>query len=326
MNPAELATVAPDARFVAVARAAGTPHVVVDGPGLDGTVLALSHWPSADPPPALAADTSAGIVDRYLDAGAQGPEVDAITNNHFDEDGLFAAWLLMERPPRGAPARAMALAAAEAGDFGTWTDPWAPRCALAAMAMAERATTPFPAVQAALAPHAADDPAAAIYRALLPHTGRLLDDPDRHRRLWEPAWQRVEDDLRLLDSGEVRIDEVPELDLAIVRSARPVRGMALHPRIDAMRVLWAGEQGHLVLTDRYETWVRYASRVLRARVDLTPVLAVLQAAEARAGTWRFEGVAAPTPRLFLAGPRGTPTRSGLGAERLVELLTPLLST
>ncbi len=326
MDPAQLAAVAPDARFVAATEAAGEPHVVVDGPRLAGTVLALSHWPDADPPPALAADTSAGIVDRYLDVDAGGPEVEAITNNHFDEDGLFAAWLLMERPERATADRAMALAAAEAGDFGTWTDPWAPRCALAAMAMAERATTPFPAVRAALAPHATGDPAPAIYNALLPHTGRLLSDPERHRRLWQEPWRQVQDDRGLLEAGDANVAEVDELDLAIVRSPRPLHGMALHPRIGAMRVLWAGDDGHLVLTYRYETWVRYASRPLRPRVDLTPVLAALRQAEPRAGTWRFEGSSAMTPRLFLAGRGGGPAPSGLGTERLVELLAPLLST
>src|SRR5581483_7530974 len=141
----------------------GAPHVVVDGPRLEGTALSLSHWPRSGTPPALAADTSAAIVDRYLRAGAAGPQLAIATNNHFDEDGLFALWLLLERPSEADPRRALALAAAEAGDFGTWRDPWAARCSLAAMAMAERGTTPFPAVLRALAPGTTRDPSGAIY-------------------------------------------------------------------------------------------------------------------------------------------------------------------
>ena len=137
--------------------------------------------PGRGTPPALADDTSAAIVDRYLRAGAAGPEVVAVTNNHYDEDGLFGIWLLLERPADGAPERALAIAAAEAGDFATWTDPWAARVAIAAMAMAERATTPFPEVGRALARAGGRDPAGALYLAILPRVGGLLADPERYR-------------------------------------------------------------------------------------------------------------------------------------------------
>src|SRR5204862_6683406 len=120
-----------------------------------------------------------------------GPRLHALTNNHFDEDGLFALWLLLERPGPTDPARGLALAAAEAGDFRTWTDPWAARCALAAMAMAERPTTPFPAVLRALAPEATRDPAGAIYLAPPPPVGRLLRDPARYERPWGPGSRRA---------------------------------------------------------------------------------------------------------------------------------------
>ena len=150
-DPRLLPRVADDAAFVPAEDLGGAAHVVVDGARLPGTALSLSHWPGAGTPPSLAADTSAEIVDRYLRAGAAGPPIGAVTNNHYDEDGLFGIWMLLERPGRGRAARRLAIAAAEAGDFGTWTDPWAARAAIAAMAMAERATTPFPEVGRALA-------------------------------------------------------------------------------------------------------------------------------------------------------------------------------
>jgi hypothetical protein len=320
-----LPRVAAEPRFVPFARAVGAPHVIVDGPAAEGTVLALSHWPDSGTPAALAADTSAAIVDRYLRADPHGPEVDVVTNNHFDEDGLFGLWLLVARPAEGAPERALALEAAEAGDFGTWRDPWAARCALAVMAMAERGTTPFPAVRRALAPTATVDPAGAIYEALLPRTGRLLADPDRHRLLWEPAWQRVAADIALLDAGEARMEDAPQADVAVLRAPRALHGMAVHPRTPRTRVLTVTPDGTLVLRHRYETWVRYASRPLAPRVDLTPLLPRLQELETRPGTWRFEGVRAITPRLWLADAGGRPAPSGLGPERLVEELATFLA-
>jgi len=321
---APLPAVGEDARFLPHDELRGAPHVVVDGPRLPSTVLALSHWPEAGTPDAVAADTSALIVDRYLGLRHAGPPVGALTNNHFDEDGLLALWLLLERPGPADPARGLALAAAEAGDFRTWTDPWAARCALAAMAMAERPTTPFPAVLRALAPEADRDPAGAIYLALLPHVGRLLRDPERYERLWRPAWRRVEADMALLDAGDATIEEVDEVDVAVVRAPRPLDALAVHPRTARMRVLTATPDGGLVLEHRYETWVRYVSRPLAPRVDLTPLLPRLHALERRPGTWRFDGVRAMTPCLHLAGPDGRTTPSSLGAERLLAELATFL--
>ncbi|HSJ74351.1 MAG TPA: DUF6687 family protein, partial [Miltoncostaeaceae bacterium] len=318
--PGPLPRVADGAAFVPVEDLAGAPHAVVDGARLPGTVLSLSHWPRAGTPPALAADTSAEIVDRYLRASAGGPEVAAVTNNHYDEDGLFGIWMLLERPAAGAPERRLAIAAAEAGDFGTWTDPWAARAAIAAMAMAERATTPFPEVGRALARAGGRDPAGALYLAILPRVGGLLANPERYRLLWGPEWARVEGDNALIDAGDASVEDHPAADLAIVRTPRPLHDMAVHPRTGRMRILTALPDGTLTVGHRYETWVDYASRRLPARVDLAPLLPVLQGLEREPGVWRFDGVEPIRPRLYLSDPRGRAAPSSLGAERLADLL------
>lgn len=314
---------APDARFVPYHEARGRPHIVVDGPFADGAVLGLSHWPDGRVPDALAADTSTEIVARYLDADAGGPQVGIVTNNHFDEDGLLAAWLLLERTPPG-PSRERAIAAAEAGDFHVWTEPAAAWTAIALMAMAERPTTPFPDVLRALNRAGGHDPAGAITRALLPHVGAVLDDPARYRRLWEPVWLRVEHDLGLLESGAATIEEIPGADLAIVRSPEPLARLAVHPHLDAMRVIHAPAGGRLWLEHRYETWVRFASRPLTPRVDLSPAAALLSTREAGGGTWRFEGVAHPVARLACVDSSGAPTTSRLTPDDVAEAILQIV--
>ena len=321
-----LPRVAEGAVFVPREELAGAPNVVVDGPLLPGTVLSLSHWRDSGTPESLRDDTSALIVLRYLAAGAGGPEVHAVTNNHYDEDGLLAIWLLLERPPEGAPERALAVAAAEAGDFGTWTDPWAPRVAIASMAMAERGATPFPEVGRILATAGSVDPAGRLYRAILPRVGGLLADPERHRLLWRPRWARIEADMALLDAGDATVEDVPDLDLAVVRTPRRLDPMALHPRTPRMRILTALPDGTVTVTYRYETWVDYASRPLSPRVDLGPVAERLQREERDAVRWLFEGVRAIMPRLMAAGPDGAPAPSSIPPERVVELLAEEAAT
>lgn len=322
-----LPRIAADAEFVPLEDLAGAPHVVVDGVPLPGTVLSLSHRPGGGTPEGLRADTSALIVDRYLGAKAAGVEVGAVTNDHYDEDGLFGIWLLLERPPRGAPERALAIAAGEAGDFSTWTDPWAPRVAIAAMAMAERHMTPFPDVGRILARAGGSDPAGLLYRAILPRAGGLLADPERYRFLWKDRWARIEADIALLDAGEAVIEEEERADLAIVRTPRPLHPMAVYPRTPRTRVLTATPDGTLVLAHRYETWVEYVSRPLAPRVDLTPLAARLQSRETLAGRWVFDGVHVIMPRLHLeAGLERAagPAPSSIPAERFVDDLVAFL--
>jgi hypothetical protein len=325
IDVSSLPRVADGAEFVPAEDLGETPNVVVDGARLPSTVLSLSHWPRSGTPAALRADTSALIVERYLACDARGPEVAAVTNNHYDEDGLLGIWLLLERPPEDSPERRLAVAAADAGDFGTWTDPWAPRVAIAAMAMAERATTPFPEVGRILAGAAGSDPAGRLYRAILPRTGGLLADPERYRLLWAGQWEQISADIGLLDAGEATIVDEAAIDLAVVRTPRPLHPMALHPRTERTRILTALPDGTLTVAYRYETWVDYASRPLPPRVALTPLAARLQELEERPGRWLFEGVEAITPRLFLAGARGRPAPSSIGAERLVAELAAVLA-
>lgn len=319
----ELPRVADDARFVSEHEAVGRPHIVVDGPTLPGTVLCLSHWPATAPPTETLGDTSADMVDRYLDLDASGDEIALITNNHFDEDGLFAAWLLLESPPPG-PLRSRALAAAEAGDFHTWTEPEAVACALTAMAMVERETTPFSAVKRALADPVNDELTAILYRTVLARTASLLADPERYGFLWHEPWQRIEADIASLDTGESTIEEHPELDLAVVTGPRLLSRYAVYPRTRCMRVLARDADGLAVLRYRYETWIRYVSRELSPRVDLAPAAADLQPLDDDDGSWVFEGVAAATPRLYRCDPRGRPVPSAIATDRLVASLGPHL--
>lgn len=318
--------IADDAVFVPVHRLEGRPHVAVDCGRYPGTVLALSHWPAAGTPAPYEHDTSALIADRYLrnPPGPDAPEVGIVTNDHYDEDGLFAMWLLLERPAEGSPERELAIAASEAGDFGTWTDPWAPRTAIAAMRMAEPRFTPFPDVNRILHRVRDRDPAGDLYEVILPRVRRLLADPERFRMLWRADWERIEADMALIDSGEVRIDDVPEADLAVVRTPRPLHDMALYPRTPRMRVMQALPDGTISVRHRFETWVTYVSRPLAPRVDLTALVPRLQALEERPGTWVAEDMGVIRPLLYLRGDGHGPAPSSIGPDRLAAELVGFL--
>ncbi len=321
--PSPLPRLAPGAAYVPMDELAGRPHICVDGRTGPEAVLELSHWPGCATPPELGDLTATAIVGRYLDGRPSGPEVDAVSNNHMDLDGLLSAWLLLEGPDTPPARRALATAAAEVGDFGTWTDPAALRVALTLTALAERPSTPLAAVRDALSPTATRDPTGPLHLALLPRVGRVLDDPDRWEHMWRPGWDAIAAQADLLDAGDARISEIPSAHLAVLRSPRELTRAAWAPHTGCMRLLTVLDDGTMVLEQRYETWVEFAVRPLPPRVDLAPAADALNALEPGGG-WRFEGLVQSTPRLLRQGRDGRPGPSALSPEEVLDVVVPFL--
>src|ERR1700735_1930806 len=77
-------------KFVRYPNLADTPNLIVDGQSNSATVLNLSHWPKSGTPEQFKDDLSAQIVFHYLDKPQSHVNVDAVSNDHFDEDGLVS--------------------------------------------------------------------------------------------------------------------------------------------------------------------------------------------------------------------------------------------
>ena len=133
------------------------PHVLVDGATRAGSVLTLSHWPQSPTPAALARDLSAGIVFAFLHA-SQGRlprrsgrssvavraaivaagRAEAVTNDHFDEDGLVSVFAMTE-PEIALRNEELLLDVASCGDFGGVSSRTAARIAFAIGPLGEQA-------------------------------------------------------------------------------------------------------------------------------------------------------------------------------------------
>jgi hypothetical protein len=312
-------------RFIPYADAATTPNVVVDGAAAAATRLTLSHWPGAPTPPELRADLSAEIVLRALDEPARFAGVDAVTNTHFDQDGLASVYALVA--PEGARARHdRVIDVARAGDFGTFVDRDAARIAFAIASYDDPATSPLPA---ALFGGSYAELSDALYAEVLPRFEEMLDRPDRWRAQWEDEDAHLDDSIDAIARGVVRIEERPALDLAIVTVPESWEPHVTHrfTRVDAdavhpMAVANATERTRLVyvhgdryrLQFRYETWVMFTSRPVAARRDLTALAQRLDALEPAGARWHADPVDAITPELRLPGD----AVSGIPAETFVR--------
>ncbi len=83
-----------------------------------GARIDLSHWSGNRTPAHLKRDTSVEIALAFArERGAY--DVEHVTNNHFDTDGVLAVWTLL-RPALALEHEAVIVAAAECGDFDEW--------------------------------------------------------------------------------------------------------------------------------------------------------------------------------------------------------------
>ena len=284
----------------------GRPNIVVDGYPATGTVLTLSHWRGSGTPEELADDLSTQIAFRYLDRPDLAVTADAVTNNHFDEDGLCGIYAVLH-PEEALARRDELIDVASAGDFDVFSSREMARVAFALGTFADENRSPL---------NVFDRPypqtSAALYEELLERLPEMVDHPDRFEDLWkeEDAW--LARDEELVRSRAIKIKQRRRLDLAIVtlpdtiedrdaeESILGCHASAIYNRTARNRIL-AMRGRRYVVRYRYETWVRYVSATTAPRVDLTLLADELSTREPGRARWTFDGVDSLTPSLRLDG-------------------------
>ena len=320
-------------RFLPYDHMDSLPNVIVDGARAKHTVLTLSHWPKSGTPVELKADTSAEIVFNYLDSPRLHVQAEVVSNNHFDEDGLVAIFTML-MPAMAERHRDLLVDVAQAGDFGIFSDRRAAQIVFTLSAYADADTSPLPS-SLFTQPYA--ERAAELYVRLLDILPRLLTNLHDYRSLWESEDEKLSASEALIDQGVVTIEELPDLDLAVVRMPEDLvsrrvhrfthqrlaacHPFALHNRTRCTRLVVL--QGRRVEVQyRYEGWVQMISRRAAPRVDLSELANELNHEEGAEGRWVFDGVDQITPRLHLEGSAET----SIPAETIVKRVEHHLRT
>jgi hypothetical protein len=298
--------------FVAFDDLGETPNIIVDGSGNPATEITLSHWPKSGAPKALKADTSAEMVFNYLDSPDHHVAARAVSNNHFDEDGLVGLFTLIE-PDTAIALRSLLSGVARAGDFATYSDRQAARIAFTVSAFADPGLSPL---DGALFEQPYGELCASLYRELLARFHDIAVNTGDYEPMWRDEDQALDESERAIADGDVTIEEDPALDLAVVRIpedwfSRPVHRftqlnheachpMAINNATRCNRILTVQGQRYAFLY-RYESWVQYITAPPAPRIDLEPLAATLSAEQPDGAEWKFDGVSALTPRLALQG-------------------------
>jgi hypothetical protein len=299
-------------RYVPFQEVGDQPNIVVDGAPLRSTVLTLSHWPNNQTPEALKRDTSTATVFAYLDTPELHQPVGIVTNNHFDEDGLFSMFALSQ-PTIALRYRELLIGGAMAGDFGVFTDRNAVRLCFIIEAFTDKRLSPLPKD---VFSGCERQRVAAFFRQMLERLPEILEDVNEYRGYWREQDSNLRQSESLIAKGDVRIEEFPESDLAIVHipgdlpvmnvrrylqaERASVHPFAIHNATNCNRIVRI-QNGSYEFQYRYESWLQVVSRRPLFRVDLNGLSRRLNSLETAAGTWRADKVTEIVPRLFLEG-------------------------
>ncbi|MGH9299224.1 MAG: DUF6687 family protein, partial [Acidimicrobiales bacterium] len=225
---------------------------------------------------------------------ATAESAEAVTNDHFDEDGLMSVIAMME-PGLAFEHGELMIDVASCGDFGV----------VGSRAAAAVAFSIGPLAEAEAGTGAGTS---ERYLAVLPRTEDLLVHPEKYESFWAAEMAVLDEGEAALSRGDVEITE-DIADLAVVSrvggtpvrfagasGGLPIHAVAVHSATNSNRILaFDGQRCELYL--RYESWVRFVSRAMPLRPDLEPLAAILTAREPGDVAWEANGVGAIVGRL-----------------------------
>ncbi len=307
-------------RYVPYFQLEDRPNIIVDGEANAKTILTLSHWPNSGTHERFQDDLSAQIVFNFLTSEAApeyaklyGDEL-AVSNNHFDEDGLVSLFAMLE-PDEAMERREFLIDVAAAGDFGVYRDRDAARVAFVLSAWTRSSQSPLndnvfrlPYIEFTN----------VLYEELLPRFVKLMDKLTNLSKFWVDEDAFLDRTEEAIAAGTIAITQNSELDLAIVDvpyggimqfKERPpfamswissvLHPMGVHNATDCMRIL-VRQKRHYEMYFRYETWVDFRSRKLKPRIDLTGLAVALTNEEIGRRRWICDPPQSIVPRLKIA--------------------------
>jgi uncharacterized protein DUF6687 len=235
--------------------------ILVDG-NEAGRGLQLSHWPGNTTPRRLKADLSVEIALRFVtdpdhQALVRGREI--VTNDHYDTDGLLAAWVVLN-PGVAADHAGALIAAAEAGDFYEFTNPDALKLDLTVQAFAEPGRSPLTTSSSQISRSELEQRATEELLRLLPD---LLYDVTGYEELWRDGYERIVQRLGWFNDGRVRVREWPQERLSTIETLEILDHFARNLFASGHRILEAvlqDEGTSYVLHYREFLWYDIVSR------------------------------------------------------------------
>jgi hypothetical protein len=278
---------------------------------IDGTVsnsIHFSHWTGNETPAEVKADTSTEIALNLVTSQNRSgltKNIDLVTNNHFDTDGMLSVWTVMTGA-NAAQYRDVLIAAAEAGDFSEYSTADGVRVSLAIQGSDQVIPTDdlgSPLARLLAGEDVIDD--ARCYELILPEIERLITNVNNYESLWLDGWKKIVEALESFDRGSSKVLEFPDAKVSLVTLApeifsgggfNPTRHSAPYTAISKFAhgelfviAIPAADGWFYRIDYPYYSWAETVVRPKIERRDLSNILRTLNEQERnRDGIWQSD--------------------------------------
>jgi hypothetical protein len=307
---------------------------------VDGTVdnsIHFSHWQGNTTPAEVKADTSTEIALNLVaspNRAALTNNIDLVTNNHFDTDGVLSVWTVLTGE-RALIYRDLLIAAAEAGDFSEHSSDDGVRVSIAIQGSDQASSNNNDSSPLAclLAGKDVDDDARA-YELVLPEVERLLTKINDYEPLWREGWKRVAAAIESFELGKSSVTEFADISLIILapelfdgagfsptKHSAPYTAISKFAKGQLYLIAIPTDGGWFYRLDYpYYSWAETVVRPRVQRRDLTNTLQLLNSKESNGdGSWQADNREMTSAVKFLNNGR-TLTASHLQPQDVVAVL------
>ena len=309
---------------------------------VDGTVdnsIHFSHWEGNRTPAEVKADTSTEIALNLAASPNRAQltnEIELVTNNHFDTDGVLSVWTVLNGE-RALPYRELLIAAAEAGDFSEYSSDDGVRVSIAIQGSDQASPNNDDGSPLArlIAGEEVDDDARA-YELVLPRVEHLLTNINDYESLWREGWNNVATAIESFEQGKSSVTEYSDAKISLItlapqlfdgtgfsptRHSAPFTAISKFAKGELFLIAILTGGGWFYRIDYpYYSWAETVVRPHIARRDLGPALQLLNSKETNPnGRWRSDNHEMTSAVKFLDS-AGTLAASRLAPDQVAEVL------
>ena len=313
------------------------PKLSVDG--IVANSVHFSHWQGNQTPIEVKADTSTEIALNLVVSPNRSKltqNIELVTNNHFDTDGVLSVWSVMSGE-RALEFRDLLIPAAEAGDFSEYTNENAVRTSIAIQGSDQADSddeTGSPLARYLAGEAVDDDPRS--YELVLPEVEHLLTKINDYEPLWRDGWQKIANALNSFEQGTSQVVEYSDSQLSVITLAPEIfSGSGFNPTRHAAPYTaisrFARGTLYLIATPTSDGWYyrfdypyySWAETIVRPRIeprDFTTILCDLNEMETnRACRWQLDN-REMTSAVKFVDEQGTPAASRLRPDEVARFV------
>jgi hypothetical protein len=278
----------------------GHSNIIVDGAPHKDSKLVLSHWKASGTKPEFIRDTSAQIVLDYLESHELPKDLEYVSNDHFDEDGLVGIFSILNKDYALAN-KELLIDIATAGDFANFKQERAAKIVFTINHLLDKSSGfvadevfdwPYPKM------------AAHFYKLMLDELPKIIENLPDYQSAWGPEFNRLKKTEEQIANQEISIKELPEHQVVIVDYGKieftDIHKMAIYNKTKSTQVVYKS-MNKFRFQYRYEGWVQLSSFRQPLRVDLAPLAAALNKLETGENKWQYDGSNKITPALHSDG-------------------------